>query len=119
MTWNENLSFRKILIDACRNGKEVVLESANDALGNVAAMHVWRPELVGYFPLLFDIMPILRSHFIVEDLKIYPVTAIDETLHDDYLGSNAVLTFFNLERAHKNGVGVTMVGSHDVLIPTA
>ena len=44
----------EILVDACKNGEEVILESSNCMLGGFAVMYVRRHELIGHFPLFFN-----------------------------------------------------------------
>ena len=62
---------------------------------------------------------VLCAHFIVEDVKIDLVVAIDKALYDGVVGSDAVLVFFCLGGENEDGVGVAILGRHDVLISTA
>ena len=82
-------------------------------------MHVGRHKLVKCFPLHLDNTFAFSANFIVEVLKIDLVASGAETIHDGVICRDAILVFFSFEGSNKDGVGITMIGSHDVLVATA
>ena len=47
------------------------------------------------------------------------MTADAEIMHDGVIGCDTILVFLCLERVDKDSVRVIMLGSHDLLVPTA
>ncbi len=72
------------------NADEVGLESADHALGNVAAMHVRWHLLVLAFPFDSDVGNVSGTCFIVEDLEVNGDALSPETLHDLVVRRDAV-----------------------------
>ena len=97
----------------------MIFEGANGALGSVASMHVGRNKLIRSFPFDFDDVFVRSAYFVVEDLKVNFMAAGAETSHDGVVSCNTVLVFFSFEGSDKDGVGVTMICRHDVLVATA
>ena len=104
-----------ILTDTHEDGKEVVFEGVNGMLGSVAVMHVRGYELVRHLPLLLDDAFALHANLITKDLEINLVDTNGRMMHDSIVGSNVILVLLGLERADEDGIGITVVGSHDVL----
>ena len=111
--------FWELFIDSSEDSKKVIFEGANGALGSVASMHVGRNKLIRSSPFDFDDVFVRRAYFVVEDLKVNFMAAGAETSHDGVVSHNTVLVFFSLEGSEKDGVGIAMIGSHDVLVATA
>ncbi len=64
------------------NADEVGLECPNHALGNVAAMHVWRHFLVFAFPFDSDVGNVHGACFVIEYLEVDSDTTRLEAFHD-------------------------------------
>jgi hypothetical protein len=96
----------------------VVLESAYCALSSVPAVHVRRDQLVGCLPCLGDGAFVLCAGFVVQELEVDGVSFIVQSGHDGIVGGEAMAVVFGLEWGCKDGVAVSMVGNHDVLVTT-
>ena len=84
--------------DAGQNREEVGFEGLDGMFGKVAAMNVWRYELIGSFPILGDGVDVLRAGFVVEHLVIYSVAACLKSGHKARVGWDVVSVVAGLER---------------------
>ena len=87
--------------------------------GGVAAVDIWRDKKVFAVPVFFDDVSVFGAGLIVEDLGSDGVFARLETVHDGVVGSNLVFVLAGLEGGLEDGVGVAVVGNHDILIAAA
>ena len=78
------------IVDAGKYGKEVGFESADGALGYVAAMDIRRYKLEIEGPIFNDGATILGAGLVVEDLEVNAVAFGLEARHDAVVGSNAM-----------------------------
>ena len=108
--------FWEIFIDSSKDGKKVILEGANGTLSSVLSMHIGRDTLVRCLPFNLNDTFVFSANFVVEDLEVDFVAAGAETIHDGVVCCDAILVFFSFEGSNKDGVGITMIGSHDVLV---
>ena len=65
-----------------KNADEVGLESADHALGDVAAVHIRWHLLVFAFPFDSDVGSVRGTSVVVEDLEVNGAALRSETLHD-------------------------------------
>ena len=56
------------------------------------------------------------ADFLIENLEVDLVASLSEAVHYGVVCCNMILGLLGIERIDKDGVGVTMVGSQDVLI---
>ena len=84
--------------------------------GSVATLDVWGKELEPNFPIFLNNELALGAGFVFEDLEVNAVTAVLELYHDGIVDCDAVCFLFGHEGGLQDGVGVVMVGNHDVLI---
>ena len=94
-------------------------ERLNGTFSKVAAMYVRRYELVGSSPILGDGADVFCAGFVVEHLVIHSVAACLETGHKTRVGWDAVSVVARLEGFDEDGIGVAVIGQHDVLIAAA
>ena len=95
------------------------LEGLDGALGNVAAMHVWGDELVCAFPVVGDDSTVFSTGFVVQYLVVDGVGLCCELTHELVVGRDTVSVLAGLEGLDQDGVGVTVVGKHEVLVAAA
>ncbi len=76
------MSDGELRVHPVENADEVGFECADHALGNVAAMHVWRHFLVLAFPFDSDVGNVRGTCFVVEDLEVNSDAPRSEPLHD-------------------------------------
>ena len=75
--------------------------------------------MVSGCPYVVDVPAVFLACFFIEDLVVYDVTAILEAGHDASLGRDTVAVFPCLDGLDEDGVGVTVVGHHQVLVAAA
>ena len=75
--------------------------------------------MVGAVPVLLDDAAVFCAGFVVKHLGGDGMTQRFEKLHDGDVSSNAVFIIASLEGGLEDGVGVAVLGDHDVLIVTA
>ena len=85
------------LTDAGQNGEELGFEGLDGTFDKVAAMNVWRHELVGSFPILCDGMNELCASFMVMDMVTHIVPMCLKTGHETHVGWNVVSVIAGLE----------------------
>ena len=95
------------------------LEGANGSFSGIEMINIRRYELVVCFPHFCDGMFVLSAGFIVQDLKVNGVASGAEVLHDGIIRFNSMFVFAGLEWGVQDGVGITMIHNHYVLIATA
>ena len=95
------------------------LERLNIALDGVAMVDVSWHKLVGAVPVILDDASVFCTGFVVKHLGGDGMSERFETSHDGVVGSNAVFVLASPEDGLEDGVGVAVVGDHDVLITTA
>ena len=87
-----------------------------DGTSGGVAVDIWRDEKVSAVPVFLDDAFVFGTGFVVEDLGSDGVSARLETVHDGVVGGNLVFVLAGLEGGLEDGVGVAVVGDHDVLI---
>ena len=75
--------------------------------------------MVSGCPDVGEVSAIFLARFGVEDLVVYDVAASLEAGHYAGVGRDAVVVFPCLEGIDEDGVGVTVVGDHQVLVASA
>ena len=91
-------------------------EGADGPFCRVAAVHVGWHELVGAVPGGRDGIAVGCAGFVVEDVSGHMETSRFEARHDVVVGWDAVVIVFGLEGLDEDGVGILVVGHHDILI---
>ena len=104
----------KLVGDASKDGKEVCFEGADGSFSNAAAVDIQRDELEGAVPVFNNGTAVFGTGFVVEDLEVNDVVFGLEASHDVVVGGNTVAILARLKFRDKYGVGVNMVGDHDV-----
>ena len=94
-------------------------EGADGTFGYVATMDIGGYQLVCGCPDVDDVSVVFLDGFVVEDLVVDDVTASREAVHDASVGRYAVEVFSCLEGLDEDGVGVAVVGVHQVLVAAA
>ena len=94
-------------------------EGADGTFGYVAMIYVRGYQLVCGFPDVGDVLAILLAGFVVEELVVDDVTASLEAGHDASVGRYTVAVLSFLEGIDEDGVGVAVVGDHQVLVAAA
>ena len=94
-------------------------EVADGTLGYVATMDIGGYQLVCGCPYVGDVSAVFLDGFVVEDLVVDDVTVSLEAGHDASVGRYVVAVFSCLEGLHEDGVGVAVVGNHQVLVAAA
>ena len=105
--------------EAGDDAEEVGFEGLDGTFGGIAAMDVRRYWLVGAVPFLGDDAAVFCTGLVVEDLVFDDLASLLEIGHDASVGWYAVAIMFGLEGFDEDGIGVTVVGEHDVLVATA
>ncbi len=90
----------------CSPYQEVVLECANGALCQIAAMCVWRDKLEGGLPLEGERFFISRAGFVIQDLEINREPMGQQTSHIRVVCCNAVTVTLGLEGLLEDEVSV-------------
>ena len=94
-------------------------EGADGTFVYVATMEVGGYQLVCGCPDVSDVSVVFLACFVMEDLVVDNVTASLEAGHDAGVGRYAVAVFSCLEGLDWGGVGVAVVGDHQVLVAAA
>ena len=94
-------------------------ERLDGTFNGVAAVDIWRDKKVIAVPVFFDDAFVFGTGFVVKDLGSDGVPAHLEAVHAGVVGGDAVLVLASLEIGLEDGVGVAVVGNHDVLIAAA
>ena len=95
------------------------LECADGPFSHISSVDVRGYQLVFGFPFTSDSLFVGCTGLIVEDLEVNSMALGMESLHDRVVGLNAMSIFAVLEGGMKDGIGVAVVGNHNVLIATA
>ena len=77
------------------------------------------PELVRGLPDFSGVAMVLLAGFVVEDLVVNDVAARLDAGHDEGVGRDTVAVLAVLEGFDEDDVGITMAGSHEVLVAAA
>ena len=102
--------------DSRNNGKEVRLEGADGAFGDVTAIDIGGHELEFRPPLLFNVELVGCTAFIVKDLEVNTMVAFSESGHDSICGGKAVAVVAVFECLHQDDIGFHMVGEHEEFV---
>ena len=94
-------------------------EGADGTFGYVAMMDIRGQYFVSGCPDVGDVLAVFLACFVIEDLVVDEVTASLEAGHDAGVGRDVVAVFLFLEGLDEDGVGVAVVGDHQVLVATA
>ena len=105
--------------DASKNGKEVCFEGEDGSFINVTAVDIWRDKLKGAVPVFDNGTAVFGTGFVIEDLEVNTVAFGLEASHDVVVGGEAVAIVARLKCRDKYGVGVDMLGEHDVSVATS
>ena len=62
---------------------------------------------------------VFLAHFVIKDLVVDDMAVILEAGHDASVGRDVVEVFLCLEGLNEDGVGVTVVGDHQVFVAAA
>ena len=106
-------------VDSSQDGEEMSFEGLNGPFSGVTAVDVRRHKVVGAVPVLLNDTTVFRTGFVVQHLGGDGVPERFETVHDGVVGGDAVLVFTSLEGGLEDGVGIAVVGNHDVLVAAA
>ena len=93
-------------------------QGLDGAFSRIGAVDVERNELEGSIPVLGNVGTACLAGFVVENLVFDNVAFVAEVGHDAGMSSNAVAVMARLEGFDKDGLAVTVVGQHDVLVAT-
>ena len=102
-----------------RMAKEVFFEDADVLFSNVVAVDIRRDNLEGAVTVFNNDAEVLGTGFIIEDLEVNAVDFGLEVSHDDVVGGDAVAIVARLKCRDKDGIGVDVVGEHNVLVATS
>ena len=94
-------------------------ECADGAICGIAAVDVKWDELASAVPAFLDDTIVLGAVFVVKHLERDHMVMRLETAHDQVVGLDVVIFLLGLESGVKDGVGVAMIGNHDVLVAAA
>ena len=109
----------EIRVDAHQDDKEMIFEGVDGPFRSITVMDIQRNELVGNFPVLLNNTLALGADFIVEDLEVNLVAARGEMMHGGVVSIDVILVLLGFEWCNEDGVGITVVCSHCVLVFTA
>ena len=96
----------------------MVLEGAYGASSSVLLVHVWGYELLSDLSVFLDDMLVFNADLVIDNLEVDIVASRSEVVHNGVVGCNTILVLLGIEGGDKDCVGVTIVGSQDVLITT-
>ena len=105
--------------DAIEDCKEVGFEGADVTFRDVAAVDIRRDEMEGAVPVFNNGVEVFGTGFVIEDLEVHTVSFGLEASHDGVVGCEAVAIVARLECRDKDGVGIYVVGEHDVSVATS
>ena len=91
-------------------------EGLDGPFTGVATVDVRRNELEPSLPIFLDNVFVLIDGFVVEDLNINVVTAGLKSCYNGIVGGDAMCVLFGHKGGFQDGVGVAMIGNHDLLI---
>ena len=94
-------------------------EGVDGMFGDVAAVDIRGHLLVCGLPDVSDVATVLLSGFVVNELVVNGMAARLEAGHDAGVCGDTVAILAGLEGFDEDGVGVAMVGNHEVLIAAA
>ena len=95
------------------------LECVDGTFGDVATMDIGGHKLVSGCPDVSDALAVFLDRFVIEDLVVYDVDVSLESGHDTGVGRYVVAVFPCLEGLNEYGIGVAVVGDHQVLVAAA
>ena len=75
--------------------------------------------MVSGCPDVGDVSAVFLACFVIEDLVVNDVAASLEAVHDAGVGRDAVAVFPCLEGLDEDGIGVAVVGDHQVFVAAA
>ena len=79
-------------------------------------MKVGQHQLVNGAPVVYYNSFKLRTYFIIQDLHVKFISKIGHALHDQAIGSNPVFVISVIKWCLYNGIRVTMICDHYVLV---
>ena len=94
------------------------LEGLDGSFCCIGLVDIGWDELVSGVPGLGDGSEVVSAGFVVEYLVLDFVAFGLESGHDAPVCSYSMAVVAGLEGFHENGIGVTVVGQHDVLVAT-
>ena len=109
----------KVVGDASKDCKEVSSEGVDGLFRDVAAVDIRRDELEGAVPVFNDGAAVFGTDFVIKDLEVNAVSFVLEASHDGIVGGETVAIVARLECRDKYGVGINVVGEHDVSVATS
>ena len=86
---------------------------------NVATVDIWRDEPEDAVTVFNNGTAVFGTGFVVEDLEVNAVAFGLEASHDVVVGGKMVAIIARLKCRDKDGVGVDVVGKHDVSVATS
>ena len=93
-------------------------EGADGSFSNVAVVDIQRDELEGAVPVFNYGAAVFRNGFVIDDLEVNAVAFGLEASHDVVVGGETVVIVVRLKYIDKDGVGVDVVGDHDLSVAT-
>ncbi len=97
----------------------MILECANGAFHLIAAMHVWRGELISGIPFESDCFFIGGTGFVIQDLEINGEPPGHLTHHNGVISCNAVVVALGFDGLLEDKVPASMEVNYDVLVAGA
>ena len=102
------------VVEASKDCKEVGFEGADGTFSDVAAVDIRRDELEGAVTVFNDGAAVFCNGFVVKDLYVHAVSFALEAVHDGIVGCKTMAIVARLENRDKDGVGIYVVGNHDI-----
>ena len=93
-------------------------EGVDGSFSNIAAVEIRRDKLEVVFHVFKDGAAVFGTGFIIEDLVVNNVSFGLEASNNGILGGDMLAIVVRLECRDKDGVGIDVVGEHDVLVAT-
>ena len=93
-------------------------KGADESFSNVVAVDIRMDELEGAVPVFNDSTAVFSTGFVVKDLEVNAVAFGLEASRDFVVGDETVANFERLKCKDKDGVGVDVVGEHDISVST-
>ena len=97
----------------------MLLEGAYGTFSGIASVYVCGYELISDLPGFLNGTRVFGADLIINNLEIALVDSQSEAVHYGVVVCNAILVLLGLKGGNKDGVGVAMISSQNVLITAA
>ena len=94
-------------------------EGADCTLSCISTVNMGWYQLVSHFPFRLDDALVFSTYGIVKYLEVYQNVVVFKLLHDVAVGKESVFVGDQLEGSGNDGIGITMICYHYVLIFTS